>query len=89
MTQLQQIVHIADDRRLRLDLSVPEDVPTGHVEMRVFFSPVTPVSAQAPARDGETSLADCSAFGMWAGREDMENPGEWVKNLRNSTRYDY
>jgi hypothetical protein len=37
MSTIQQIVHISADRRLRLDLSPPEDIPEGQAEMAVIF----------------------------------------------------
>jgi hypothetical protein len=39
MNTIQQIVHIPTDRRLRLDLTLPEDIPEGQAEMTVILSP--------------------------------------------------
>jgi hypothetical protein len=37
----------------------------------------------------EKSLRDYPACGMWADREDMSNPVEWLRKQRDSSRYDY
>jgi hypothetical protein len=40
MNTIQQTIHIPESRRLHLDLSLPEDVPTGAAEMLVVVSPI-------------------------------------------------
>ena len=45
----------------------------------------TPLGHSAEQPDSTPSGEDLTvltAFGMWADREDMENPTEWVRNLR-------
>jgi hypothetical protein len=37
----------------------------------------TPSKSKKP-----TDLKKLPGFGMWADRADMENPAEWVRNLR-------
>jgi hypothetical protein len=39
MSTIKQTVHIPADRRLRLDLTLPEDIPAGQEEMTVILSP--------------------------------------------------
>lgn len=36
----------------------------------------------------DDDLTRLPAFGMWADREDMKNPTEWVKNLRRARYHD-
>jgi hypothetical protein len=45
MMTIQQTVDIPADRKLHLDLELPETVPTGHTEVQITFSP-------APAKVG-------------------------------------
>ena len=40
-------------------------------------------AAPTPSKSKKTTdLKKLPGFGMWAGRADMENPAEWVRNLR-------
>jgi hypothetical protein len=39
MNTIQQTVNIPADRRLCLDLTLPEDIPEGQAEMTVILSP--------------------------------------------------
>ncbi|MBQ5530485.1 MAG: type II toxin-antitoxin system prevent-host-death family antitoxin [Kiritimatiellae bacterium] len=39
------------------------------------------------AKTGMPSAHDCAAAGMWAGREDMGDPTEWVRSRRASRRF--
>jgi hypothetical protein len=39
MNTIQHTVHIPNNRRLRLDLTLPEDIPEGQAEMTVILSP--------------------------------------------------
>lgn len=57
---------IADKKRLPTDLATPLDRGVEQADL-------------APSGDDLTGLP---AFGMWADRKDMENPTEWVQNLR-------
>ena len=40
MSAIQQTVQIPANRRLQLDLTIPENIPTGEAEMQVIFSPL-------------------------------------------------
>jgi hypothetical protein len=88
MNTIQQTVHIPADRRLRLDLTLPEDIPEGQAEMTVIFSPHT-IPKTFLKSVAEKSLRDYPACGMWADREDMTDPVEWIRKQRDSRRYDY
>ena len=46
----------------------------------------TPLTAaQTPSKSKKpTDLKKLPGFGMWADRADMENPAEWVRNLRRT-----
>lgn len=44
---------------------------------------IQPVVAEKSAAD----LRKHPAFGMWADREDMKDPAQWVRNLRKRRRY--
>jgi hypothetical protein len=43
MTTIQQTVEITEDRRLNLDLSIPDDVPVGTAEMTIVLAPTPKV----------------------------------------------
>jgi hypothetical protein len=87
MSVIQQSVDIPENRRLLLDLTLPEDVPAGKAHVLVFFSP-SETSGKTlyvqPAK--HKSLGDSPVFGMWADREDMRDPVEWVKAQRDFAR---
>ena len=55
MNAIQQIVQIPMDRRLKLDLTLPDDIPIGRAEMLVVISPV-PKQAQAKRLGGMRGL---------------------------------
>ena len=57
---------IAAEKRLPADLARPLDQSPDQ-------------TAPPPSDDDLTGLP---AFGMWADRKDMDNPTEWVQNLR-------
>lgn len=40
MTTIHQTIELPSDRRLRLDLAIPEDIPAGKVEVTVTVLPV-------------------------------------------------
>jgi hypothetical protein len=50
MNTIQQTIDIPDDRRLRLDLAIPEDIPTGRAEMLVVFSSMPKDAPDAASR---------------------------------------
>lgn len=39
------------------------------------------------ARKPAPSARECAAAGMWADRDDMENPSAWVRSLRAGRRF--
>ena len=41
MNTIQQTVTIPEDRRLRLDIELPDSIPAGQAEMLVVLSPTT------------------------------------------------
>jgi hypothetical protein len=59
MNTLQQTVHIPADRRLRLDLTLPEDIPEGQAEMTVILSP-TADDISHGLKNGESAFMACS-----------------------------
>lgn len=64
MNTIQQTLLIPSDRRLRLDLTLPDSVPTGMAEVLVVFSPVQelPPVAPSPLARFAGCLADSAAF---------------------------
>ena len=80
MNAIQQTVQIPMDRRLQLDLTLPDDIPVGRAEMLVVISPM-PEQARANRLGGMRDLGtmdknlDIKAFGreeviaMFEGRE--------------------
>jgi hypothetical protein len=50
MNTIQQTVHIPADRRLRLDLILPEDIPEGQAEMMVILSPTAYAISESAER---------------------------------------
>ena len=39
MTTLQTSVEVTEERRLRLDIRLPEDLPTGYADVRIHIVP--------------------------------------------------
>jgi len=80
MNAIQQTVQIPVDRRLQLDLTLPDHVPVGRAEMLVVLSPI-PEQAHSKRLGGMRGLGtmdkdlDIKAFGkdeifaMFEGRE--------------------
>jgi len=80
MNAIQQTVQIPMDRRLQLDLTLPDNIPVGRAEMLVVISPL-PEQACAKRLGGMRGLGtmdknlDIKAFGreeviaMFEGRE--------------------
>jgi addiction module RelB/DinJ family antitoxin len=64
---------IATERRLPADLVAS----SGHEE--------TLCESNQPCDD----LTSLQAFGMWADRDDMENPSKWVRDLRRGRYRDF
>ena len=54
---IKQNVKIPEDRKLRLEVTVPANVPTGEAEVVVVIAPVGPEAQQ----DGLVALAGCLA----------------------------
>ncbi|MDR1109293.1 MAG: type II toxin-antitoxin system RelB/DinJ family antitoxin [Deltaproteobacteria bacterium] len=63
---------IAAEKRLPAYLAVPRDHEGEHL------------GTGQPGDD----LASIQAFGMWADRDDMENPSQWVRELRRGRHRD-
>jgi hypothetical protein len=61
MSTIQQTVIIPADRRLRLDLTLPEDFPLGEAELRVF-SPQPAGKTYEAIKHLAGCLADSKAF---------------------------
>jgi hypothetical protein len=57
MNTIQQTVHIPADRRLRLDLTLPEDIPEGQAEMTVILSPTVDAISCGPGSVESASTA--------------------------------
>jgi hypothetical protein len=55
---LQQTISVTKERRVHLDLSVPESVPIGKTEIRVIF--ISPENAQSTKKKSTQSL--CGMF---------------------------
>ena len=70
MNAIQQTVQIPANRRLQLDLTIPEDVPTGEAEIQVVFSPLR---KDVPPRE------TCNRLGFMRGHgvipEDIKSVG--------------
>lgn len=45
MTIICKIVEITEDRRLRLDMNLPDSLPTGQAELRLTINPLRPTPA--------------------------------------------
>jgi addiction module RelB/DinJ family antitoxin len=63
---------IAAEKRLPAGLAVPHDHEGEH---------------RGTGQPGD-DLASIQAFGMWADRDDMENPSQWVRELRRGRHRD-
>lgn len=66
-------------------LKVPEDVPTGPMEIIVVFAP--PESSPRAAI-ADSTLGDLRAsefFGMWRERDDMADSSDFARALREQT----
>ncbi len=63
---------IADEKRLPADLEPHRDRGAEKTSSKYL----------------NDNLTDLPAFGIWADRGDMENPAEWVRNLRRGRRHD-
>jgi len=62
MNTFQTIVVIPSNRRLQLDLHLPDSVPVGQAEMLVVLSPVQENKALKSIRHLAGCLADSAAF---------------------------
>ncbi|MDR0311049.1 MAG: hypothetical protein LBJ21_05640, partial [Acidobacteriota bacterium] len=62
MNTIQQTVQIRADRRLRLDLTLPDDFPVGEVKVLVFPPPVSETSAYDSIKHLAGCLADSKTF---------------------------
>ncbi|MDR1041333.1 MAG: hypothetical protein LBR80_14455 [Deltaproteobacteria bacterium] len=48
MTVICKTIEITEDRRLRLDLELPDGIQTGKAELRLTINPHRPISACTP-----------------------------------------
>ncbi len=62
MNTIQQTVTIPADRRLRLDIELPDTIPAGRAEMVVVLSPVQEPVSKKPLNSLAGSLADSATF---------------------------
>jgi hypothetical protein len=74
MNTIQQTVHISADRRLRLDLTLPDNFPVGEAELRVF----------SPQSKGKTYEAIKHLAGCLAGSKTLaENSLAIQRSMRD------
>lgn len=78
MTTLRKTVIVSPDRRVRFDLTLPDDVPTGEIEVTVEFVPAD----ESRRRNRELlrlagSLADSQTFARDAVESQREMRDEW------------
>lgn len=52
MTTITKSIEITENRRLRLDLDLPEGLPTGQAELRLTISPVRPAVSNGKPFEG-------------------------------------
>jgi hypothetical protein len=62
MATIQKTIEIPEDRRLRLDLTLPEDFPAGKAKVRVFISPDAETGPLPPLSELAGSLKDSPNF---------------------------
>jgi len=62
MNTIQRLVTIPEDRRLRLDLLLPDTIPPGASEMLLVFSPAHKKNARKSLRRFAGSLVDSATF---------------------------
>lgn len=74
---LRLFVEILPQREIHI--KVPEDVPTGPAEVVVVIaSPEAPSKPMGTAGD----LLQSPLFGLWADRDDIEDPISYARHLR-------
>ncbi len=80
MSTITKNAYISENHKLHIDIDLPENTPTGAVVVTMQIS---------PEPDGELRrFLDSPLFGMWADRDDMANPSEWVRSLRQPRNFD-
>jgi len=62
MNTIQQTVIIPADRRLQLDLTLPDSIPAGQAEMLVVLSPARPAESKKSLLRFVGCLADSKTF---------------------------
>ncbi len=62
MNTIQQTVTIPADRRLQLDLSLPDSIPAGKAEILVVLSPIKEVAPKKSIERFIGCLADSATF---------------------------
>ncbi len=78
MTTLERKVTIPEDHRLRLELTLPDDIPPGEAEIRLVITPLAPERAGRKAFAGLAgSLKDSKTFGRDAVEMQREARDEW------------
>jgi hypothetical protein len=66
MNTIRQTVHIPADRRLRLDLTLPDDFPVGEAEMTIIFLP-TADNISDGVENGESAFTASKRLGCMQG----------------------
>jgi len=75
MTTIHKSIEIPADRRLLLELALPEELPPGRAELRLTINPV---------RSGDSSLSFKELYGGLKGRDVfMGNSVELQRAMRN------
>ena len=75
MTTINKSIEIPADRRLRLDLALPEDLPMGRAELRLTINPV---------QSEESDISFKGLFGCLKGRDVfMGDSVELQRAMRN------
>ncbi len=67
---------VTEDRRLEVEM--PPEAEAGEVEVIVLYQ----VVANPPSVAAEQPEGDVEFIGMWADREDMQDPVAYVRELR-------
>ena len=77
MTALRKKIRVSDDHRIRLDLTVPADIPPGEVEVWVLISDATRSQSRSRLSQLAGRLADSRAFAGGAVALQRKLRDEW------------
>lgn len=78
MTTIQKTVEIPVDHRLRIDLSLPGDIPAGRAEIQMIITPHSEKHAARKAFEGLAgSLKESATFSRDAVELQREMRDEW------------